>query len=145
MAKLVCLLVTLLVCLIPFASAQVSCVQTNWTRPNDQSISSVNAASYGCTAQCQAILNGAIEEDRIGLYGAIPFDTAFYATSAKFSPSTSKPGDLLKVSKLERSRALFTYVFEPGPSVRPHSSRRCLGTPRRYNPIPHPIRNRRHQ
>lgn len=91
MAKLPSLLLTLVVYLIPLAFAQA------WNRPNDKDIGSVNAASYGCTATCQAILTGAIELDRTTIYGNIPFDTAFYATSPKFSPTSSKPGDLLKV------------------------------------------------
>lgn len=100
MEKLISLLITFLVYLIPFGSTQQYCQPpSNWTRPNDVDLSTVNPASYGCTAQCQAILSQAIELDRIGLWGAIPFDKSFYATSPKFNPSTSKPGDLLKVSK----------------------------------------------
>lgn len=68
-----------------------------WNRPNDVSLSTVNPQSYECGPACQKILSRAIKEDRTGVYGNIPFDENFYATSPKFSPSTSKPGDLLKV------------------------------------------------
>ena len=68
-----------------------------WNRPNDESLSTVNPQSYDCGPACQKLISEAIIEDRTEVYGNIPFDYDFYSTSSKFSPSTSKPGDLLKI------------------------------------------------
>ena len=75
----------------------IAVVQAAWNRPNDLSISTVNPASFSCGAACQKLVAAGIEADRTEVYGQIPFDDDFYATSSNFDPSTSKPGDVLKL------------------------------------------------
>jgi pimeloyl-ACP methyl ester carboxylesterase len=51
---------------------------------------------YGCGAQCQEFVAKGTVGDR-EVFGDVPFDAAFYATSKNFSAEHSKPGDLLKM------------------------------------------------
>jgi alpha-beta hydrolase superfamily lysophospholipase len=71
--------------------------EATWNRPNDKSLSTVKPQSFDCGPACQKLLAAGIIVDRTEVYGEIPFDDDFYSTSPKFSPSSSKHGDLLKV------------------------------------------------
>lgn len=68
----------------------------NWTRPNDKSLDGIKLSDYDCGDACKTFVQAGIDSDRSTIYGEVPFDEDFYATSKKFSPKTSKPGDLLK-------------------------------------------------
>ena len=91
--------------------------QAAWNRPNDQSLSSVKPQSFDCGPACQKLLAQGITTDRTAVYGQIPFDDAFYSTSSKFSPSTSKPGDLLKVQPYIHKAPISAWVLPGGTTL----------------------------
>lgn len=72
-------------------------VLSAWNRPNDLSLSTVDPKSFSCGTACQELVTAGIKADRTEVYGSIPFDKDFYSTSSDFNPTSSKPGDLLKV------------------------------------------------
>lgn len=85
------LLIVSIICLVALANC--------WNRPNDRSLDNIDPNAYCCDEACQDVLSEAIQKDRTTIFGQIPFDDEFYATSSEFSPKTSKPGDLLKFQK----------------------------------------------
>jgi pimeloyl-ACP methyl ester carboxylesterase len=77
----------ILACLLPVTLA--------YDRPNDLPLGSVNPTAFSCGNACRTLLREGIQADRTTVFGDIPFSYDFYATSHKFS-SSSTPGDLLK-------------------------------------------------
>lgn len=88
-----------------------------WNRPNDKSLSTVNPQSFNCGPACQKLLAAGIQLDRTEVYGQIPFDADFYSTSANFSATTSKPGDLLKVQPYVHTAPTSAWVLPGGTTL----------------------------
>lgn len=79
--------------------ASTAQAQTGIGQASNFNISSEVAESYGCNEKCQQVLSITNAADIETLGTAFNFD--FYATAGNFS--TSKPGDLLKLSAIDSS------------------------------------------